>query len=122
MQVKRDDTTRIPNRKPFMIQHYRSMLSRPKELVDFQDINANELRTIIINGLFNRSSQTASLISSWFEMTARSEHHPNVTAPVINYTIASMAPETELYVQCDIWWNGNMKTRTWLEMMRVYLQ
>ncbi|GMG40634.1 unnamed protein product [Ambrosiozyma monospora] len=43
MQVKRDDTTRIPNRKPFMIQHYRSMLSRPKELVDFQDINVSTI-------------------------------------------------------------------------------
>ncbi|GME71537.1 unnamed protein product [Ambrosiozyma monospora] len=68
---------------------------------DFGNQNSNELRTIIINSLSDRSPQTASLISSWFELTARSEHHPSVTAPVVHYTITSMAPETEIlpYVQ-----------------------
>ncbi|GMG22858.1 unnamed protein product [Ambrosiozyma monospora] len=42
MQVKRDDTSRIPNRNSCMVPHYRTMLSRAEEIVDLiknQDIN-----------------------------------------------------------------------------------
>ncbi|GME71544.1 unnamed protein product [Ambrosiozyma monospora] len=103
MQVKRNKSTRIPNRKPFMLPHYRKMLTEPEELVDFQDINISTI-TRMSFCRFCRSTEhpttTCQLANECSNCHQRGHHHLNCKNPKI-FTQAEMDEKLQKEFQED---------------------